>query len=524
LSRHFKIREFAELAGVTVKALHHYDRLGLLKPSRTEAGYRVYCERDLETLEQIIALKFLGVPLKEILAVLKRPALKLSDTLRLQRQALEDRQELLARAIRVIRAAEESMESGKPADLAMLKNIIEVIDMEDSVAMMKKYYSEETWELHRRYYEEGPSQEWLEFYRDATLLLGEDPASEKAQAMVQRWFDLRRRAHYGDPQVATDSPAAWMDRAHWPEKIKQRAAELKMEEVDRFLKQAAIFSRRQYFSEEAWAKLMELQKQPAESHSPQWQARVDLFRDIEASLGEDPAGEKAQSLVARWKAQLELNSGGNPEIKQALLAGWSHRRHWPESHRWQIERLHMMSFERFERAAEFLDQAVAASQTQKVEMSKTTLKSALLIEFEEEMSATRKILECVLEDKFDWRPHEKSPSLGKLANHVAVMPGIAVLIIKKRGERPPEASSKAELLVNFDKHTAACREVFNGLTEEQLAGNILVTPTIAKPLWAVLRGRGFLNHLVHHRGQLTVYLRLLNVPVPGLYGPSADEK
>jgi hypothetical protein len=65
-SRSYKVHEFAELAGVTVKALHHYDRLGLLTPRRTEAGYRVYTERDLERLEQIVALKFLGLPLRQI--------------------------------------------------------------------------------------------------------------------------------------------------------------------------------------------------------------------------------------------------------------------------------------------------------------------------------------------------------------------------------------------------------------------------------------------------------------------------
>ena len=66
MSKLFRVHEFAELAGVTVKALHHYDRLGLLKAARSQAGYRLYAERDLERLEQIIALKFLGVPLKQI--------------------------------------------------------------------------------------------------------------------------------------------------------------------------------------------------------------------------------------------------------------------------------------------------------------------------------------------------------------------------------------------------------------------------------------------------------------------------
>ena len=86
MAKHYKVQEFAAQAGVTVKALHHYDRLGLLRPGRTAAGYRVYQEADLQTLEQIIALKFLGIPLKDIGTVLERPALRWRDTLRVQRQ------------------------------------------------------------------------------------------------------------------------------------------------------------------------------------------------------------------------------------------------------------------------------------------------------------------------------------------------------------------------------------------------------------------------------------------------------
>jgi uncharacterized damage-inducible protein DinB len=73
-------------------------------------------------------------------------------------------------------------------------------------------------------------------------------------------------------------------------------------------------------------------------------------------------------------------------------------------------------------------------------------------------------------------------------------------------------------------NVATCREVLAGMSDDRLAGNMLVTPTVEKPLWAVLRGRGLMNHLIHHRGQLSVYLRLLDVAVPGMYGPSADEK
>jgi uncharacterized damage-inducible protein DinB len=159
-----------------------------------------------------------------------------------------------------------------------------------------------------------------------------------------------------------------------------------------------------------------------------------------------------------------------------------------------------------------------------LQMTKTILKTALLNEFEDEMTATRKILECVPDDKFAWRPHEKSFTLGQLANHLAVMPAIAEAILKKRGSRPPEAASKVELLESFDRGTTGCREALVELSDEQLAGKIFVTPTVEKPLWVVLRGRGFMNHLLHHRGQLSVYLRLLDVAVPGMYGPSADEK
>jgi len=82
--RLYRTHQFAERTGVTVKALRHYDRLGLLKPRRTEAGYRLYSESDFERLERITALKFLGIPLKQIKAVLERPGLALPEAQRLQ--------------------------------------------------------------------------------------------------------------------------------------------------------------------------------------------------------------------------------------------------------------------------------------------------------------------------------------------------------------------------------------------------------------------------------------------------------
>lgn len=120
MSGGYRVREFAELAGVTVRALHHYDRLAVLRPKRTVAGYRLYSPRDLERLEQIVALKFLGIPLKEIKALLEREARRLPDVLRSQRLALEEKRRGLDLAIHAIRDAEQVIESGKPADAQCL--------------------------------------------------------------------------------------------------------------------------------------------------------------------------------------------------------------------------------------------------------------------------------------------------------------------------------------------------------------------------------------------------------------------
>jgi uncharacterized damage-inducible protein DinB len=147
----------------------------------------------------------------------------------------------------------------------------------------------------------------------------------------------------------------------------------------------------------------------------------------------------------------------------------------------------------------------------------------LLSEFDEEMANTRRVLERLPEDKFAWRPHEKSFTLGKLANHLTAIPVVVAFIITGQGRKPSETVSKAELLDAFDKNIAAAREALAGASDDHLAKTINVTPVLAKTRLSALRGR-VMNHMIHHRGQLTVYLRLLDVAVPGMYGPSADEK
>jgi uncharacterized damage-inducible protein DinB len=165
------------------------------------------------------------------------------------------------------------------------------------------------------------------------------------------------------------------------------------------------------------------------------------------------------------------------------------------------------------------------------------IRDALLPEFDFEMEKARKTLERVPESRFDWRPHPKSPTMGWLAGHVANLPSWAVLTIQQDrldlappgapSFRVPEPSSRKELLETFDKNVAAARAAIAGASDDHLrqnwtllkGGQELMTLTRA----AVLRSF-VLNHLIHHRAQLGVYLRLNDVPVPSIYGPSADEQ
>jgi uncharacterized damage-inducible protein DinB len=165
-----------------------------------------------------------------------------------------------------------------------------------------------------------------------------------------------------------------------------------------------------------------------------------------------------------------------------------------------------------------------------------SMTKALLPEFDHEMAGTRKTLERVPEEKFDWKPHDKSMSMGGLATHLANIPTWAVRALKQdsfdlapQGGPPlrlPPASSRGEVLDAFDKNVAEARAAIAEATDEELlkkwsllsGGQTVMT----LPRVAVLRSF-VMNHSIHHRGQLSVYLRLNDVPVPGLYGPSADE-
>jgi uncharacterized damage-inducible protein DinB len=165
-----------------------------------------------------------------------------------------------------------------------------------------------------------------------------------------------------------------------------------------------------------------------------------------------------------------------------------------------------------------------------------TYAQTILPEFDQEMANTRKVLERVPDDKLDWQAHPKSRTIGWNANHVAELPNWLTftlttpsLDIAPVGGVPyesPKLASRQEILERFDRNVAAARQAITEVKDEQMgeiwsllrAGN----PLLTMPRAAVVRGV-VLNHIIHHRAILCVYLRLNDIPVPGMYGPSGDE-
>jgi len=153
-----------------------------------------------------------------------------------------------------------------------------------------------------------------------------------------------------------------------------------------------------------------------------------------------------------------------------------------------------------------------------------------LAEFDHEMKTTRRLLERLPGDRLSWKPHPKSMSLGRLATHIAELPRWGTRLTEEAFEvttdPAPSLSSPAEILARFDANAASGRAGIAEKAEEEWREPLTVTRqgktffTLPKK---VLLRNVLLNHLIHHRGQLSVYLRINDVPLPPIYGPSADE-
>ena len=158
----------------------------------------------------------------------------------------------------------------------------------------------------------------------------------------------------------------------------------------------------------------------------------------------------------------------------------------------------------------------------------------LAAELEQEAVATRKMLERVPEGIFDWRPHEKSMTLGRLATHVAeIAHWTKITVVQdeldfaKFDYKPATAANAAELVETFDKTVGEAKEVLRNCSDKEIMRSWTLRNGeqiyFTLPKMAVVRSM-VLSHLIHHRGQLSVYLRLHNVPLPSVYGPTADEQ
>ncbi len=166
-----------------------------------------------------------------------------------------------------------------------------------------------------------------------------------------------------------------------------------------------------------------------------------------------------------------------------------------------------------------------------------TLGKGLLPEFDMEMAGTRKVLERVPADKFDWKIHDKSQSIGGVATHLANLPTWATMtlqsssldVMPKDGEpfTMPQFESPAAMLEAFDQNVQQARSLLDSVSDEEILQPWTLLKTgetiFTMPRLAVIR-TWVINHIIHHRGHLCVYLRVNDIPVPALYGPSADEQ
>ena len=239
----YQVREFAEKSGVTIRTLHHYDHLGLLKPTvYSEAGYRLYSDDDFARLQQIVTLKFLGFSLKQIRDLLDGEVLDLAQMLRLQRDIMREKRRQLDLAIQAIDTAERTVLRDDSSDREIFLRIIKVINMEQDYRnkdWMKKYYTDEQLaELERRAKanpgeaEQG-RRDWAVLIADVEKAVadGVDPASSEGKELAVRWGEMIRRFTLGDPETEASLNKLHADSANWPSSFKKPYSE----EVEGFI-------------------------------------------------------------------------------------------------------------------------------------------------------------------------------------------------------------------------------------------------------------------------------------------------
>jgi DNA-binding transcriptional MerR regulator len=199
----YRTREFAALAGVTVRTLRYYDRIGLLMPARSPAGYRLYTRGDLEVLREIVALKAIGFPLSTITGLRRGTPADVAVAMRAQRRALEDKARLLNKAIRAVADLERALQEGTHADLAVLRRIREIMEVEHDNDDWQAAFDtlSHVWQTRLPDFSREAliqiGQEWETLAGDVQRALGDDPRGPGGQQLAARCCQLLVRL-YGD--------------------------------------------------------------------------------------------------------------------------------------------------------------------------------------------------------------------------------------------------------------------------------------------------------------------------------------
>ena len=241
----WQTKEFARLTDVTVRTLHHYDRIGLLKPRRYDRnGFRLYGVGEFARLQQIATLKFIGLPLTQIRNILGDAEGDLGETLALQRKVLRAQRNRLNLALEAINRAERAYREHGATDWEAFRKITEVMKMEQNTDWMKKYHTEaaqakieERKNLWSPELQERVTRDWNELVRDveAALADGVAPADERAQALAARWNALIEEFTGGDREIREGLDRMYADQSNWPEASRQKPYS---DEVESFIAEA----------------------------------------------------------------------------------------------------------------------------------------------------------------------------------------------------------------------------------------------------------------------------------------------
>lgn len=221
----WKIREFASRSRVTVRTLHYYDRINLLKPKHYDRnGFRLYGEAEFARLQQITTLKFIGFSLSQIKEILENKEFDLTETLRLQKILIEAQRNRFNLALKAISSAEKTFQKDGTIDWESFNKIIEVINMEQNTDWTKKYYSEsaqskveERKNLWSPELQERVTRDWKELTADieAAIADGAKTSDDRAQKLAIRWRKLLNEFTGGDNEIQADLNKMYADEKNW---------------------------------------------------------------------------------------------------------------------------------------------------------------------------------------------------------------------------------------------------------------------------------------------------------------------